>query len=82
MKTGVIMLIAAGIITACNVVVIITSIKRTKAVHAWYEAQERRHTLKVFEKRRMCNSYCKHRDTAETQEDLDMLCEICPLNKL
>lgn len=82
MTTTVICLIAGGVITAANVVIILISNKRAKAVIAWQEAQERRHKLEEFEKRRMCSSYCKHRDTAETQEDLDMLCEICPLNKL
>lgn len=82
MTTTVIMLIAGGVITACNVVIILTINKRAKAISALYEAQERRHRLKEFEKRRMCSSYCKHKDTAETQEDLDMLCEICPLNNL
>lgn len=82
MKTGAIMFIAAGIISICNVVIILTSIKRTNAINAWYEAQERRHRLEEFEKRRMCSSYCKHKDTAETQEDLDWLCESCPLNNL
>jgi len=35
-----------------------------------------------FNKRRMCEHFCKYKDTAETQEDLDMQCEICPLNEL
>lgn len=82
MGTTVICLIVGGLLTAVNVVIILISNKRAKAVIAWQEAQERRHRLEEFEKRRMCSSYCKHRDTAETQEDLDMLCEICPLNKL
>lgn len=82
MTTTVIMLIAGGVITAVNVVIILMSNKRAKAISAWYEAQERRHRLEEFEKRRMCSSYCKHKDTAETQEDLDWLCESCPLNNL
>lgn len=82
MTTTVICLIVGGLLTAVNVVIILISNKRAKAVIAWQEAQERRHKLEEFEKRRMCSSYCKHRDTAETQEDLDMLCEICPLNNL
>lgn len=82
MVISVIMLIAAGLITAVNVVIFLMNNKREKAAIAWQEAQERRHRLEEFEKRRMCNSYCKHKDTAESQEDLDMLCEICPLNNL
>ena len=78
MTTTVICLIAAGLITAVNVVIMRANNKQAKAVQAWHEA----HRLKEFEKRRMCSSYCKHRDTAKTQEDLDMQCEICTLNKL
>ena len=63
MTTTVICFIAAGLITAVNVVIILISNKRAKAVIAWQEAQERRHRLEEFEKRRMCSSYCKHRDT-------------------
>jgi len=82
MTTTVICLIAGGVITAANVVIILISNKRTKAFIAWYEAQARQHSLEEFEKRRMCSSYCKHKDTAETQEDLDWICASCPLNNL
>lgn len=82
MVISVIMLIAAGLITAVNVVIILTSIKRTKAVMAWYEAQERRLSLKVFEKRRMCNSYCKFKESAKTAEELEWKCANCPVANL
>ena len=82
MKTAVIMLIAAGIITACNVVIILMNTKRIKAVQAWYEAQERRLNLKIFEKRRMCNSYCKFKESAKTEEELEWKCANCPVANL
>lgn len=82
MKTSVTMLIAAGIITVCNVVIVLTSIKRTKAVNAWHEAQERQRSLKEFEKRRMCNSYCKIKEAARTEEELEWECANCPVAKL
>ena len=76
------MFIAAGIISICNVVIILTSIKRTNAVNALYEAQERRHRLKEFEKKRMCNSYCKFKESAKTTEELEWKCANCPLANL
>lgn len=82
MKTGAIMLIAAGIITICNVAIILTSIMRTNAVQAWYEALSVQHKLKEFEKRRMCNSYCKFKEAAKTEEELEWKCANCPVANL
>lgn len=82
MKTGAIMFIAAGIISICNVVIILTSIKRTNAVNEWYEALSRQHKLKEFEKRRMCNSFCKFKESAKTIEELEWKCANCPIAKL
>lgn len=82
MKTGAIMFIAAGIISICNVVIILTSIKWTNAVNALYEAQERRYRLKEFEKWRMCNSYCKFKASAKTEEELEWKCANCPVANL
>lgn len=82
MKTGVMMLIIVGIITACYVVLILMLIKRNKAINAWYEAQERQHKLKEFEKRRMCNNYCKFKEAAKTTEELEWKCANCPVANL
>lgn len=82
MKTGAIMFISAGIISICNVVIILTSIKRTNAVQAFYEARENQHKLNEFEKRRMCNSYCKFKEAAKTEEELEWECANCPVANL
>lgn len=80
MKTGAI--IIAGIFTACDVAIILTFIKLTKNVIAWSEARERRHRLKEFEKKRMCNSYCKFKESAKTEEELEWKCANCPVANL
>ena len=77
MKT-VVILIAGGIMTACNVAIALIYNKR---VQAWYEALKRQHYLKEFEKKRMCNSYCKFKESAKTEE-LEWECANCPIAKL
>lgn len=78
MKT-VVMLIVAGLMTTSNVVIVLTYKKR---VQEWYEALLRQHKLNEFEKRRMCNSYCKFKEAAKTEEELEWECANCPVANL
>ena len=78
MKT-VVMLIAGGIMTACNVAIALIYNKR---VQAWYEALSEQYKLKEFEKRRMCNNYCKFKEAARTAEEIEWECANCPIANL
>ena len=78
MKT-VVMLIVVGLMTTGNVVIVLTYKKR---VQEWYEALLRQHKLNEFEKRRMCNSYCKFKEAAKTEEELEWECANCPVANL
>lgn len=78
MKT-VVMLIAGGIMTACNVAIALIYNKR---VQTWYEALSAQYKLKEFEKRRMCNSYCKFKEAAKTIEEIEWECANCPIANL
>ena len=78
MKT-VVMLIVVGLMTTGNVVIVLTYKKR---VQEWYEALLRQHKLNEFEKRRMCNNYCKFKEAAKTEEELEWECANCPVANL
>ncbi len=78
MKT-VVMLIAGGIMTACNVAIALIYNKR---VQAWYEALSAQYKLKEFEKRRMCHNYCKFKEAAKTIEEIEWECANCPIANL
>lgn len=72
----VIMLITGVIMTFCNVIIMLIY---NKQVSEWYEKQ---HKLKEFEKRRMCNNFCKFKESAKTIEKLEWECANCPIAKL
>ena len=76
------MLIAAAAITASNGILLYITGKRRKNVKAEFEANMERISLKEFEKRRMCNSFCKFKESANTIEELEWECANCPIAKL
>lgn len=74
-------LIAAGLITAIALVNTVITMRNHKATVAWYETIERRRKLKEYQKRRMCNHFCKYRETM-TEEELEWKCCNCPIAEL
>lgn len=80
--TAEIIIVAAGIITAANGVLLYITDKRREEVKAELEENMRRLMLKDYEKRRMCNSYCKYKETAKSAEDLERECASCPIKDL
>lgn len=81
-KTAIIMFIAAAVIAAINIAIIIYNNKRVKAYKQWHESNVERHRLKEYQKRRMCNSYCKFKESAKTEEELEWKCANCPIAEL
>lgn len=75
-------LIAAGLITAANGVFLYITGKRRKEVKAEFEAYMEQIRLKGYQKRRMCNFYCKYKAEAKSQEYLEHQCDSCPLANL
>ena len=65
------MLIAAGLITAVAVATTVIAVRNCKATVTGYETIERQRKLKEYQKRRMCNSFCKYKETAESEEELE-----------
>ena len=80
--TNLILTIAAGLITAVTVVTTVIAVKNHRATVAWSETIEERRKLKEYQKRRMCNSYCKYKETAKTLEELEWKCANCPVAEL
>ena len=85
--TSIIFITLSAIITAINVKLIANNIANNYS--RWQEQkkllnamQQGKQEAREFNKRRMCETYCKYRHIAATQEDLDVHCEICPLNEL
>lgn len=75
--------VIAWIFTGINIYCVIDARKRHKAYKKMFkEIEQGKRQAHAFNKRRMCEQFCKYMDTAETQEDLDMQCEICPLSEL
>ena len=72
-------LVAAGLTTAANGVFLYITGKRRNKVKAEFEANMERLRLKDYQKRRMCNSFCKYKDTAKSQEELKWKCCDCPI---
>lgn len=70
--------IAAAAITVC---IAVTTMYNNR-VKALQEALDKQHKLKEFEKRRMCNSFCKFKESAKTIEELEWECANCPIAKL
>ncbi len=81
-KTAIIMFIAAAVIAAINIAIIIYNNTRVKAYKQWHESNVERHRLKEYQKRRMCNSYCKFKESAKTEEELEWKCANCPIAEL
>ena len=81
-KVTIVCLIAAGLITAVAVVTTVIAVKNHKATVAWYETIDRRRRLKEYQKRRMCNQFCKFKESAETEEELEWKCANCPIAEL
>lgn len=79
MTKTVIMLITGVIMTVCNVIIILIY---NKQVSEWYEKLDKQHKLKEFEKRRMCNNFCKFKESSKTIEELEWECANCPIAKL
>lgn len=77
-----IIIVAAGIITAANGVLLYTTDKRREEVKAELEKYMNSLKLKDYEKRIMCNSYCKYKDQAESAEDIAWKCASCPIKDL
>ena len=73
-----ILIVTAGIILVDNHKIQ----KKREELVARYEATENRRKLREYQKRRMCEHYCKFRDSAETQEQLDSKCWDCPVGEL
>lgn len=78
--------IAAGLITAVNVVVMIVNNKQRKALIAKYEAFEERQKLTDYQKNVICASYCRYRQDYKkdkiTIDRLETRCNQCPLYEL
>ncbi len=81
-KVTIICLIAAGLITAVAAVITAISVRNHKAAVAWAETIRQRSKLKDYQKRRMCNDFCKFKETAETEEELEWKCANCPIAEL
>lgn len=81
-KVTIVCLIAAGLITSIALVTTVKAVRNYKATVAWYEAIDRRHRLREYQKRRMCNSFCKYKETAENEEELEWKCANCPIAEL
>lgn len=83
--TKIIIFIVAVLMTVANIIIAIVNQKHKKIsleIAARLEAIENRRGLREYQKRRMCNSYCKYRDKAKTQEELDLKCYDCPVGEL
>ena len=81
-KVSIILMVAAGLITAINIGCLIAAERRHKNVLAWSKTIEDMHKLREYQKGRMCDNYCKYKETAETQEELDWKCQDCPVGQL
>ena len=77
-KVTIVCLIAAGLITASNGIMLYIAGKRRKQVRAEFEANMERQ----YQKRRMCNHFCKFKESAETEEELEWKCASCPIAEL
>ena len=80
--TSVYISIAAGLITAVAVVTTVKAVRNYNATVAWYETIERRRKLKEYQKRLMCNKFCKFKESAKTEEELEWKCANCPIAEL
>lgn len=81
-KVTIVWLIAAGLITASNGIMLYIVGKRRKQVRAEFEANMVRLRLNEYQKRLMCIRFCKFKESAETEEELEWKCANCPIAKL
>lgn len=81
-KVTIVCLIAAGLITAVAVVTTVKAVRNYNATVALHETIERRRKLKEYQKRRMCNNFCKFKESAKTEEELEWKCANCPIAEL
>ena len=81
-KVTIVCLIAAGLITASNGILLYITGKRRKEVKAEFEANMERLRLKAYQKRLMCNKFCKFKESAKTEEELEWKCANCPIAEL
>ena len=81
-KVTIVCLIAAGLITASNGILLYIAGKRRKQVKAEFEANMERIRLNEYQKRRMCNRFCKFKESAKTEEELEWKCATCPIAEL
>lgn len=81
-KVTIVCLIAAGLITASNGILLYITEKRRKEVKAEFEANMERLRLKEYQKRLMCNKFCKFKESAKTEEELEWKCANCPIAEL
>lgn len=81
-KVTIVCLIAAGLITASNGILLYIAGKRRKQVKAEFEANMERLRLREYQKRRMCNSFCKYKEKSENEEELEWKCANCPIAEL
>lgn len=81
-EVTIVFLIAAGLITASNGILLYIAGKRRKQVKAEFEANMEWFRLKEYQKRLMCNKFCKFKESAETEEELEWKCANCPIAKL
>lgn len=81
-KVTIVCLIAAGLITASNGILLYITEKGRKKVKAEFEANMQRLRLKEYQKRRMCNDFCKFKESAKTEEELEWKCANCPIAEL
>lgn len=81
-KVTIVCLIAAGLITASNGIMLYIAGKRRKQVKAELEANMEWLRLKEYQKRRMCNNFCKFKESAKTEEELEWKCYDCPIAEL
>lgn len=82
MIISIVMLVAAAVITAINIGILIAARKRRKAVEFLHTMYMQQHELKAYQKSLMCDSYCKYRESAHSQEELEWECANCPLGEL
>lgn len=78
-KVTIVCYIAAGLITASNGIMLYIAGKRRKQVRAEFEAYMEQIRLKGYQKRRMCDSFCKFKELAE---DIESKCDNCPIVEL
>ena len=83
MKTDIvgIILFCASFLTGINIYCTVKNIQNYKDQKNWWEAIERRRNLKEYQKRRMCNQFCKYKGQLDDDE-VEWKCANCPIAEL